>query len=282
MNLEKSNNSAWLANADRPLTGYERVFGTIGTQRSMRTRGAVEDVARMAARGRLTVRDLQAQQFANRVPAGDLVAADAARACATLPGGTATGSDGRAVDVSEACGVLRAWDRSMDTGSRGALFFDRFWRKLTATVPGAQLWKVPFSAADPVLTPNTLDTSAPGFATALADTVTELRAAGIALDARLGSGQFVVRSGKRIPVPGGTESLGVWNKVEMPWNPAAAWLYGGHHGVLVRPGRRLGRRPLPGRPHPADVLPVLEPELAALQRSDAAVLGREVGDVPVL
>lgn len=221
MNLEKSNNSAWLANADRPLTGYERVFGTIGTQRSMRTRGAVEDVARMAARGRLTVRDLQAQQFANRVPAGDLVAADAARACATLPGGTATGSDGRAVDVSEACGVLRAWDRSMDTGSRGALFFDRFWRKLTATVPGAQLWKVPFSAADPVLTPNTLDTSAPGFATALADTVTELRAAGIALDARLGSGQFVVRSGRRIPVPGGTESLGVWNKVEMPWNPAA-------------------------------------------------------------
>ncbi|MET8856264.1 penicillin acylase family protein [Streptomyces sp. NPDC004579] len=218
---ENSNDSAWLANADRPLTGYERVFGTIGTQRSMRTRGAVEDVASMAARGRLTVRDLQTQQFANRVPAGDLVAADAARACAALPGGTATGSDGKAVDVSEACGVLRAWDRSMDTGSRGALLFDRFWRKLTATVAAAQLWKVPFSAADPVRTPNTVDTSVPGFATALADTVTELRTAGIALDARLGSGQFVVRDGRHIPVPGGTESLGVWNKVEMPWNAAA-------------------------------------------------------------
>ncbi|MGW3911055.1 penicillin acylase family protein [Streptomyces sp. NPDC005070] len=218
---ENSNDSAWLANADRPLTGYERVFGTIGTQRSMRTRGAVEDVAGMSARGRLTVRDLQAQQFANRVPAGDLVAADAARACAALPGGTATGSDGKAVDVGEACGVLRAWDRSMDTGSRGALLFDRFWRKLTATVPAARLWKVPFSAADPVRTPNTLDTSVPGFATALADTVTELRATGIALDARLGSGQFVVRGGQRVPVPGGTESLGVWNKVEMPWNQAA-------------------------------------------------------------
>ncbi|MFF3885807.1 penicillin acylase family protein [Streptomyces sp. NPDC001914] len=218
---ENSNDSAWLANADRPLTGYERVFGTIGTQRSMRTRGAVEDVAGMAARGRLTVRDLQAQQFANRVPAGDLVAADAARACAALPGGTATGSDGKAVDVSGACGVLGAWDRSMDSGSRGALFFDRFWRKLTAAVPAAQLWKVPFSAADPVRTPNTLDTSVPGFARALADTVTELGAAGIALDARLETGQFVVRDGRRIPVAGGTESLGVWNKVEMPWNAAA-------------------------------------------------------------
>ncbi|WP_327426444.1 penicillin acylase family protein [Streptomyces sp. NBC_01236] len=218
---ENSNDSAWLANADRPLTGYERIFGTIGTQRTMRTRGAAEDVAAMAAKGRLSVRDLQAQQFANRVPAGDLVADDAARACAALPGGTATGSDGKAVDVSEACGVLGAWDHSMNTDSRGALLFDRFWRKLAVAVPAAQLWKVPFSAADPVRTPNTLNTDAPGFTTALADTVTELRTAGIALDAKLGANQFVVRNGQRIPVPGGTESLGVWNKVEPVWNPAA-------------------------------------------------------------
>ncbi|MEU9733843.1 penicillin acylase family protein [Streptomyces sp. NPDC048002] len=217
---ENSNDSAWLANADRPLTGYERVFGTVGTQRSMRTRGAIEDVDAMAERGRLTVRDLQAQQFANRVPAGDLAAGDAAKACAALPGGTATGSDGRAVDVSGACAVLDAWDRGTDTGSRGALLFDRFWRKLSASVPAAQLWRVPFSAADPVGTPHTLNTAAPGFATALADAVAELRAAGIALDAPLGEHQFVVRNGKRIAVPGGTESLGVWNKVEPVWNPA--------------------------------------------------------------
>ncbi|MFE3849827.1 penicillin acylase family protein [Streptomyces griseorubiginosus] len=213
---ENSNDSAWLANAERPLTGYERVFGTVGTQRSMRTRGALQDVSAMAARGKLTVRDLQAQQFADRVPAGDLVAADAAKACAALPGGTATGSDGKVVDVREACGVLASWDRTADTGSRGALLFDRLWRKL----PVAQLWKVPFSAADPVGTPNTLNTDAPAFATALADTVAELRAAGIPLNSPLGEHQFVVRNGKRIAVPGGTESLGVWNKVEPVWNPA--------------------------------------------------------------
>lgn len=217
---ENSNDSAWLANAERPLTGYERVFGNIGTARSLRTRGALEDVAAMAGRGRLTVRDLQAQQFANRVPAGDLAATDAAKACAALPGGTATGSGGKAVDVSEACRVLAGWDRTMDTSSRGALLFDRFWRKLTATVPAARLWKVPFSVADPVRTPNTLDTTAPGFATALADTVAELRAAGVALGSRLGEHQVVVRDGRRIAVPGGTESLGVWNKVEPVWNPA--------------------------------------------------------------
>ncbi|MDQ0954819.1 acyl-homoserine-lactone acylase [Streptomyces phaeochromogenes] len=218
---ENSNDSAWLANADRPLTGYERIFGTVGTQRSMRTRGAIEDVAAMAGRGDLTVKDLQRLQFTNRVPAGDLAADAATRACAALPGGTATGSDGKAVDVTEACGALKAWDRSMDTDSRGALLFDRFWRKLIRAVPGAQLWKVPFSAADPVRTPNTLNTDAPGFARALADTVTELRTAGIALDAKLGANQFVVRDGRRIPVPGGTESLGVWNKIESVWNAAA-------------------------------------------------------------
>ncbi|MYW66934.1 acylase [Streptomyces sp. SID8379] len=215
---ENSNDSAWLANVDQPLTGYERVFGTVGTQRSMRTRGAVEDVAAMADKGRLTVADLQRQQFADRVPAGDLTAADTAKACAALPGGTATGSDGKAVDVSAACGVLKDWDRTMSTGSRGALLFDRFWRKLSAAVPAAQLWKVPFSAADPVRTPNTLNTKAPGFATALADTVAELRGAGIALDAKLGDHQTVTRGGERIPVHGGTESLGVWNKVEPNWD----------------------------------------------------------------
>ncbi|WP_371094924.1 penicillin acylase family protein [Streptomyces sanglieri] len=219
--VENSNDSAWLTNAAAPLTGYERVFGTIGTQRSMRTRGAVEDVSAMAAKGRLTVADLQRQQFANRAPAGDLVAGDLAAACAALPGGSAVGSDGAAVDVSAACDVLRRWDRKVDTGSRGALLFDRFWRRATATVAGAELWKVPFSPADPVGTPNTLNTSAPGVATALADTVAELRAAGIALDAPLGRHQSVERNGKRIPIGGGTESLGIWNKTEPLWDAAA-------------------------------------------------------------
>ncbi|MFD9010155.1 penicillin acylase family protein [Streptomyces sp. NPDC059552] len=218
---ENSNDSAWLANADRPLTGYERIWGTVATPRSLRTRGAVEDVSAMAAKGRLTVADLQKQQFANRVPAGDLAAADAAQACAALPGGTATASDGSAVDVTAACGVLAGWDRTTDSASRGALLFDRFWRRLTASTPAKDLWLVPFSAADPVRTPRTLNRAAPGIGRALADAVAELKAAGIALDAPLGEHQFVVRGGRRLPVGGGTEALGVWNKIEAPWNAAA-------------------------------------------------------------
>ncbi|WP_406066385.1 penicillin acylase family protein [Streptomyces sp. NBC_01077] len=218
--VENSNDSAWLTNADRPLTGYERIFGTIATQRSLRTRGGVEDVAAMAVRGDLTVADLQRQQFANRAPAGDLAAADVAQACATaLP------------DDPEACRVIGAWDRTVNTDSRGALLFDRFWRKFTAAVPSAQQWTVPFSPADPVRTPNTLNTTAPGFAKALADAVAELRASGIPLDAPLGAHQFVVRNGDRIPVSGGTESLGIWNKTESVWNAAGGGYTEVAHGT---------------------------------------------------
>ncbi|MGX9229383.1 penicillin acylase family protein [Streptomyces albus] len=216
--VENSNDSAWLANADRPLTGYPRIFGDQDTERSLRTRGALQNVAAMAREGGLTRGDLRAQQFANRVPAGDLAAGDAAEACAALPGGRATTGDGRAVDVSAACEVLRTWDRSMRTDSRGALLFDRFWRKLNNRVPGERLWKVPFDAKDPVGTPRALDTGDPGFGTALAEAVAELRGHGIPLDAPLGEHQYVVRGGKRIPVPGGTEALGVWNKTEPVWD----------------------------------------------------------------
>ncbi|WP_308437448.1 penicillin acylase family protein [Streptomyces lacrimifluminis] len=95
------------------------MFGPVRTAASPRTRGAVADVAALAAKGGLTVADLQRQQFANRSTSGALAAADAARACAALPGGTATGSNGTPVDVSQACGVLASWDRTMNSDSRG-------------------------------------------------------------------------------------------------------------------------------------------------------------------
>lgn len=264
--MDNSNDSAWLTNADRPLTGYERIWGNVATPRSLRTRGAVEDVSAMAAKGRLTVADLQEQQFANRAPAGDLAAADAAKACAALPGGSATASDGAAVDVSAACGVLADWDRTTDSASRGALLFDRFWRRLTASTPAKDLWLVPFSAADPVRTPRTLNQAAPGIGRALADAVAELRAAGIALDAPLGEHQFVVRGGQRLAVGGGTEALGVWNKIEAPWNAAAGGYpevvhgsshiqavgWNGGHCPVARTLLTYGQSSDPGSPYFAD------------------------------
>lgn len=56
---------------------------------------------------------------------------------------------------------------------------------------------------------------------ALADAVAELRGAGIALDAPLGEHQSVLRGEGRIPIGGGTEALGIWNKTEGVWDAAA-------------------------------------------------------------
>ncbi|GAA2248064.1 penicillin acylase family protein [Streptomyces amakusaensis] len=215
-----SNDSAWLANAERPIRGYERVFGDLDTSRSLRTRGGIEDLAAMARRGGLTVEDAQRLQFANRTPAGDMAAADTARACAALPGGSATATNGAVVDVSAACGVLERWDRTTNADSRGALLFQRFWNRLTRALPEDQLWRTPFSAADPVRTPHTLDTGRPAVARALADTVQELRSVNAALDAPWGEHHFVERGGSRIPVHGGPHGLGVWNMMIGVWDPA--------------------------------------------------------------
>ena len=218
--VENSNNSAWLTNADRPLTGLPRIFGDQDTPRSLRTRGGLQDVSAMADKGGLTVGDLQKQQFANRAPAGGLAADDAAKACAALPGGTAPGSDGKPVDVSRACRVLADWDGTSRTSSKGALLFDRFWQKLTDAAKPAELWRTPFSPAAPVTTPRDLNTGTPAFRTALADAVAELDRHGIPLGSRLGDHQYVVRGGERIPVPGSTESLGTWNQTRAVWDDA--------------------------------------------------------------
>ncbi len=90
--------------------------------------------------------------------------------------------------------MLRHWDRSVDSDSRGALLFDRFWRRASA-VPAAELSRTPFDPADPVGTPRGLNTASPGVGRDLADAVAELRAAGITLDAPLGEHQLVVRNG---------------------------------------------------------------------------------------
>ncbi|GAA3483312.1 hypothetical protein GCM10018966_078440 [Streptomyces yanii] len=218
--VENSNDSAWLTNADAPLTGYERVFGTIGTPRSMRTRGAIEDVSAMAAKGRLTVGDLQEQQYANRAPAGDRAAADLARACAALPDGTAAGSDGRAVDVSAACDVLARWDRKFDNGSRGALLFDRFWRRATAG-SAAELWKVPFSPTDPVRTPAHAEHR--GAARHRGARRRGGRTAGgrIAPDAPLVRTRWSCGTGSASRSAVVRSPLGVWNKTEPVWDAAA-------------------------------------------------------------
>lgn len=217
--VENSNDSYWLANPDQPLTGFPLILGRENDQQGPRTRGALTSIAEQLADGPFTTADAQQLAVGSTSYAGALAAADTAALCASLPDGIAEGTNGP-VDVSAACDVIANWDRTMTPASTGALLFDRYWRK----VPGGNaIWNVPFSAADPVNTPNTLNTALPQISTALADAVAELTAAGFALDAPLAENQYVVRNGVRIPIPGGLGKLGVFNTIQAIWDPAAGY-----------------------------------------------------------
>jgi acyl-homoserine-lactone acylase len=233
--VENSNDSPWLSNPRRPITGYPRIVGDIGTPRGQRTRMGITAVEEQL--GTFTRQSMQDLLFANRSFTGEQAAAAAAAMCAAFPDGLAPTSGGGTVPVGSACTALSTWDRTMTVGSRGALLFERFWLK-AAGLPG--LWRVPFDPADPVATPNTLDTANSAVARALGDAIAELRAAGIAPDAPLGEHHYVVRNGARIPVHGGPDALGVLNMIVPIWNPGAGDVevrHGSSHIQAVSFGR---------------------------------------------
>lgn len=123
--------------------------------------------------------------------------------------------------MSAACPVLRDWDRTAGTSSRGALLFDRFWRRAVAAVAGRPAVEGALLPRRPRPHAEHARHLGPGVLAALADAVGELRGAGVALDAPLGEHQWVRRGPERIALSGGTEALGVWNKTEGVWDASA-------------------------------------------------------------
>ncbi|HEV2784074.1 MAG TPA: penicillin acylase family protein [Actinophytocola sp.] len=213
--VENSNDSAWLTNPHQPITGYPRIMGDIATARGPRTRMGITAIEQQLARGRLSRQTMQDLLFADRSFVGEIAAADAAAMCAAFPGGKAPTSGGGTVDVGRACTALSNWDRTMTLRSRGGLLFDRFAQRL-----GPAVWRVPFDPADPIGTPNTLNTSLPAVQQALGDAIADLQRAGIAPDAPLGAHQYVVRNGRQIGIHGGHTAQGVLNMIIGRWDPA--------------------------------------------------------------
>ncbi|MDN3294090.1 penicillin acylase family protein [Streptomyces ficellus] len=223
-----SNDSAWLSNLQAPLTGYPRVVGSVGTERTPRTRMTLTALQeRIAGTDGLTGkgftrRNMQDLLFADRSKIAELAATDTARMCAALPGGKAPAAGGP-VEVQPACRALAEWDRRFTPNSRGALLFSRFWTKLLGR--GAAPWRTPFDRNDPVNTPRDLDTAHPAVAAALGDAVAELNRLGIAPDAPLGEHQYVVRGGRKLPTHGGPNALGLINVQGHKWEEGKG--YGG-------------------------------------------------------
>jgi acyl-homoserine-lactone acylase len=241
--LENSNGSHWLPSADVRIEGMPRLLGDEGSERSLRTRGVIAQLEAGLAREPFSRQTMQELVLSNLSYSADLVVDATVAFCLELDGRELEGTDGRSVDVQAACEALARWDHRMATDSAGALLFSRYWTRAfgAAGEQGVSPWRVPFDVNDPVNTPNTLDTSAPFVAQALADAVLELEAAGIPVAARLGDYQYVVRDGQHLPVGGGTDDLGVINMMAASFGPSGFTepFYGSGymHVVALEPGR---------------------------------------------
>lgn len=271
--VSNMNDSHWLANPASPLTGYDGTFGATGTERTLRTRaGLTAILGRLAGTDgavgkKFTLRNLQRLMFDNTSHTGvisrdGMVALCEQNPLVTLPNSTV-------VDISEACQVLRGWDLRDDLDSRGAHLFREI---MVASgnsnrVPVGWNYLVPFDPREPVTTPRDLDPQDnPAVLQAIAKAVTKLRAAGVALDARLGDVQSVTRNGERIPMHGGTNASGLFNTLNAPFDAAsggypdvtagASWIQASEYrpdGLVSRGILAFSQSTNPNSPHFSDM-----------------------------
>lgn len=223
------NDSPWLTNPRAPITNYPREVGDVATERSVRTQeGLLAVEARIAGtdgqpgRG-FSLATMSGVLFGDQSREDQLAADGLAALCATFPKGMAP-SSGAPVDVTSGCRALRGWNGRYTTTARGAALFEAFASNLADI--GDAVWLRPFDPADPLHTPNSLAVADPDVARAFGDAAARLASLGIPQDAPLGASQFVVRGGLHIPLPGGSDPVGVLNVVSAEPDPA-------HGGVTV-------------------------------------------------
>ncbi len=200
--VTNGNDSYWLSNPLSPLEGFPRIIGDERTVRTPRTRIGLRIVQEG---GRFSAAELAAAVFNNRQYLGELWRDELVAMCRRQPG------------LAAACEALAGWDLRDDLGSRGAILFRRFATRAVAISGGP--WRVPFSAEDPVNTPRGLSTENPAVLQALVDAVRDLEGAGIPLDAPLEGFQYELRGGERIPIHGGPGTVGVFNAINVVWDP---------------------------------------------------------------
>lgn len=212
--VTNSNDSYWLANPAAPLTGFYASIGSVGTQRTLRTRSGLTMVRdRLAGTDgqpgeRFTLAQLQGLMMSDKAYTGQLLRDGLVTLCHNHP--RVTLDDSTVVDISGACPVLAAWDLHENLDSRGALLFREFGLAagIDRTLPTSMNYVAPFDSAHPVDTPRGLNpTDNPNALRALAAAVKKLQDGGIALDARLGVMQYVTRNGVRIPIHGGPGAI---------------------------------------------------------------------------
>jgi acyl-homoserine-lactone acylase len=212
---QNSNNSYWLANPAQKLEGFPLIIGTDeGGQQNLRTRlGLTQIQDRMDGTDGLPGEGfgqqwLQDVLYQNRHHSAELLLPGVLTLCNEEDNLV----DG--VDVSEACGILLAWDATNNTDRVGP----HIWRELYNNINGIpNLYAVPFDVSDPVNTPRNLNTGDPAVRSqvmsGLAAAVQRLSDAAIPLSSTWGNVHFDTRDGDIFPIHGGRGGSGVYNAI---------------------------------------------------------------------
>ena len=223
-----ANDSFWLANPHQLLTGFSPLQGMEGTSRSLRTRMnalLLDDTSANGPSGKdgkFTLDELAAAALSNRSLSAELLRAEVVKRCQATSTVTL---EGKAVDLSKACGILAAWEGRFNTDCVGAVL----WREFTTQYEAGDLQKAgvlfqtDFNAADAVNTPHTMTPDKNNDSLLkLAKAITVMEKAGFALDAPLGKVQYSNKNGARIPIHGGGAYEGIANVVST--SPASTTL----------------------------------------------------------
>ena len=194
--VQNSNDSAWLTNPARPLTGYPDIVSAAGGVQGARTRYGLQQILGRLGEQRFTLDALQEMGLSNRSYYASLLLDDLKRLCRTSGSGQAP---------ADACRILAGWDGKAELDSVGWPLFQAWRGRLNGS--GVAYWTQPFDPARPLQTPRGLRIGDAAVASAaraaLFDAVKDLQAAGIAYSRPWGEIQRAARGGKRIPIHGG-------------------------------------------------------------------------------
>lgn len=204
--LQHSNDSAWMVNPAAPLRGFSPVISQQDVPLKLRARFALERLSRMP---KAQVSDLQHMVTDDQVYLAGQVMPDLLQFCARDLGPDAQ-------RLAALCASLKSWDRS--AGLQAGLGFVHFQGIMQPLLQSPDIWRVAFDPKDPQHTPRGLAISRPPVAQALREAMLasaqQVEQAGLGADVRWGDIQQVSQGGQPTPVPGGPESLGVYNAIQ--------------------------------------------------------------------
>ncbi|MFO8010731.1 MAG: penicillin acylase family protein [Dehalococcoidia bacterium] len=227
--VANSNDSYWLANPNEPLEGFPAYLGSEGTERTLRGRSTLNMIQeRMDGSDglegeRFTLDQLTYIALSNQNYAAQLLRDDLVTLVENNPMVDILDDEGNTlstVDISEAAPVLEAWDMHANLDSIGEILFrEIMWAanngESTRWLPETFNYAVPFDPDNPLTTPRGLNTEDnPEALQAVARAVENFRDAGIPLNTPLGELQGTVKNDEFIPIHGGTEIEGIFNKIE--------------------------------------------------------------------